>query len=211
MPLLSEQGGIYTGSAFDYRLMPEVRGYVPIGERVTIAARLVFGQMFAKDLGSPITSASISAIPNSHRGFTYNRLSYQVCSGVPLGAVPIPTRLPCDSDTSSAIADFRRIPDQRRPDAAGTAGVPIVAVQSWPELGVDGRFRRCRRCRGTPRTACTDPNNCPVINIRIRSTSNGSMSRWVVGCVIAPVIGTIRFDLGVRLNRLDAVEDGIEP
>lgn len=208
--LLSEQGGIYTGSAFDYqKLMPEVRGYVPIGERVTIAARLVFGQMFTQgELGSPITQRFYLGGPNSHRGFTYNRLSYQVCSGVPLGAVPIPTRLPCDSDASK-IADFRRIPtggDQMllgqlefRLSLFKLAGnwVSMVAFADAGDVAA-------------PRNACKEGQDCPAvaypdqIDLKRLHVAVGGGLRY------RTVIGTIRFDLGVRLNRLEAVEDGIE-
>ncbi|HEY7954845.1 MAG TPA: POTRA domain-containing protein, partial [Polyangia bacterium] len=50
-----EEGGAYAGGAFQYeKLVPEVRGYVPLGSRVTLAARAQFGQIFSQgDLGSP--------------------------------------------------------------------------------------------------------------------------------------------------------------
>lgn len=209
LALLAEQGGIYAGGAFDYqKLQPEVRGYVPIGERITIAARLMFGQMYTQgDLGSPITQRFYLGGPNSHRGFTYNRLSYQVCSGVPLGALPIPTRLPCDSDTSM-IADFRRIPtggDQMilgqlefRLGLFKLAGnwVSMVAFADAGDVAAPHNA-----CTGGTCTAVAYPDQIDLSRLHV-AVGGGLRYRTV--------IGTLRFDLGVRLNRLEAVEDGIE-
>lgn len=91
LALNAEQGGPYTGSAFTYeKLLPEIRGYVPMGSRVTLAMRIMYGHLFSQgDLGSPITRRFYLGGPNTHRGFAFNRLSEQIPSGLE-GVPPIP-------------------------------------------------------------------------------------------------------------------------
>src|SRR5439155_23224063 len=88
----AEEGGVYAAGAFQYeKLTPEVRAYLPLGPRVTVAARAMFGQLFTQgDLGSPVTRRYFLGGPASHRGFNYNRMSVQVPSGIPgVPALPI--------------------------------------------------------------------------------------------------------------------------
>jgi outer membrane protein assembly factor BamA len=89
--LTAEQGGPFAGGAFLYqKLQPELRFYVPLGRRVTMAGRFWFGQLFSEgDFGSPITRRFYLGGASSHRGFNFDRLSPQVPSGIP-GAPAIP-------------------------------------------------------------------------------------------------------------------------
>ena len=83
-----EEGFEYIASQFTYvKVTPEVRGYIPLGTtRVVLALRGLFGYLHAMDspdagdLGyasSPITRRYTLGGPNSHRGFSYGRLSPQ--------------------------------------------------------------------------------------------------------------------------------------
>ncbi len=76
----AEEGGIYTGSAFNYeKVLAQASGYVPFGARGTVAAHVQFGQLWSHgDTGSPITRRFYLGGPTSHRGFSYHRLSPQV-------------------------------------------------------------------------------------------------------------------------------------
>src|SRR5262249_31980468 len=89
--LFAEEGGEFAGGAFLYQKpQPDLRLYAPLGSRVTLAGRFMFGQLFSQgDLGSPITRRFYLGGANSHRGFNYNRLSPQVPSGIS-GEPPIP-------------------------------------------------------------------------------------------------------------------------
>ncbi len=209
--LSAEQGGVYTGSAFSYqKLMPEVRGYYTIGNRFTIAARVQFGHIFAQgELGSPITQRFYLGGPNSHRGFTYNRLSYQRCSGAldsPAG--PVPLLLSCRDTRVDQLADLQRLP---------TGGDTLLLGQLELRLGL---FRLARQWVTlaafvdagdvTPPAATCAVGGCGGDS----STLNLDITKLHVavggGLRYRTIIGTIRFDLGVRLNRLEAVEDNLE-
>jgi translocation and assembly module TamA len=87
----AEEGGAWSLGEFQYeKVQPELRGYVPLGERVVMAARVEYGQMFTQgDLGSPITRRFFLGGPDSHRGFSYDRLAPQVPSGQ-AGVAPLP-------------------------------------------------------------------------------------------------------------------------
>ena len=57
-------GGPFFGDASDLRFQPEVRGYVPAGKRVTIAARFALGFVVPFDWGSHLTDVRPSAERN---------------------------------------------------------------------------------------------------------------------------------------------------
>jgi translocation and assembly module TamA len=88
--LKAEEGGVYVGGAFSYeKLVAEGRGYLPLGSRVVLGARIECGQLFSQgELASPITRRFYLGGPSSHRGFNYDRLAPQV-AGAP-GSPPIP-------------------------------------------------------------------------------------------------------------------------
>ena len=72
--------------------------------------------------------------PNSHRGFTYNRLSYQRCSGAldsPAG--PVPLLLSCRDTRVDQLADLQRLP---------TGGDTLLLGQLELRLGL---FRLARQ------------------------------------------------------------------
>jgi outer membrane protein assembly factor BamA len=46
------------GDARDFRIQPEVRGYVPVGKKVTIAARAMVGFLFPLNYGNTLAAAS---------------------------------------------------------------------------------------------------------------------------------------------------------
>src|SRR5262249_30668899 len=86
LSLAAEEGGEWAGGAFDYeKLLPELRGYLPLGNRVVFAGRAEYGRLFNQgDNGSPITRRFRLGGPASHRGFSSDRLSPQVAA-LPVG------------------------------------------------------------------------------------------------------------------------------
>jgi translocation and assembly module TamA len=75
-----EQGLPYVGGDFTYlKVVPEARGYVPIGtRRLVLALRAQLGYLWPRGDGdSPATRRLVLGGPNSHRGFTFGRLSPQ--------------------------------------------------------------------------------------------------------------------------------------
>lgn len=209
--LTAEQGGIYTGSAFDYqKLLAEARGYLPLGSRVVIAAHLQFGQIFVQsDFGSPITQRLYLGGPNSHRGFTYNRLSYQVCSAR-YGDAAALAKIDCLTDSETeGISEFRRLP---------IGGDQMVMAQIELRLNL---FKLARQWFSfaafmdagdvaAPAAGSCRSNACDSLPY----LSGLDLSKLHVavggGLRYRTVVGAIRFDLGVRLNRLGVLEDGVQ-
>lgn len=80
LQLRLEQAGAYSASSCSYlRASTEARGYVPVGERVVLAARAHYGRALAGEL--PITRRYISGGASSHRGFAQRRLSPMARAG----------------------------------------------------------------------------------------------------------------------------------
>lgn len=218
LSLTAEQGGVYTGSAFTYqKFLPEARGYYTIAGRVTLAARIQFGQILTQgDLGSPITQRFYLGGPNSHRGFTYNRLSYQTCSATPLATMqnpyPLPQRVGCSVgggvDNSANFRDFRSIPIGGDQLLLGQLEVRVnlfKLLSNWFSLAafVDAGDV------AAPAATCND-KGCSQVSYLSRIDLTKLHVAVGGGLRYRTVIGSIRFDLGVRLNRLDPVEGNIE-
>ncbi len=61
------------GTSSFVRGTTDVRGYLPIGDRLVLAARAMYGRALSSDL--PITERFFEGGANGHRGFTYRKLS----------------------------------------------------------------------------------------------------------------------------------------
>lgn len=226
--VIAEQGGVYTGSAFSYqKIVPEVRVYYTLFDRLTLAARVQFGQIFVQgDLGSPITQRFYLGGPNSHRGFSFNRLSYQMCSGAAQTAQgPTPVLRACRD-----VIDVPSSDPDNTPVQVGDKPIRLRDVQRIPTGGdqlILGQLElrvRLLKLFGNwfSLTAFADvgdvappPGLCAQTGCTPgESLENLDFSRLHVavggGLRYRTVIGTIRFDLGVRVNHLDAVEGSRE-
>ena len=200
----AEQGGIYTGSAFTYeKIVPDARAYIPLGSRLTLAVRAEYGHIWSQGQdGSPITRRLYLGGPDSHRGFNYNRLSYQVQANCPLGVKCGSSHLP-----PIPIGGDEMILVQ------GELRLHVVKLlKNWFGLvafidGGDVTLPSVPKCKPTAPTAtCTD---YPDAVARGHKKLDLTDLHWAIGGGLryATVIGTIRFDLGVRLNRLQDTPD----
>ncbi len=195
--LTAEQGGIYAGGAFTYeKLVPEVRGYVPLGPRVTLAGRVMFGQIFSHgDLGSPITQRFYLGGPNSHRGFNYNRLSPMYISE------PKPYL-----DALAQGADKNPI----SPFPVG--GDQMFLVQAEVRVNVAKLFGQWFSVVGFMDGGDVGAPSCHEASCQVGYEPSVFFSNlhWAAGFGLRyqTIIGTIRFDLGFRLNRMDPYEPG---
>jgi outer membrane translocation and assembly module TamA len=61
---LTVAGGVFGGSARDFRIEPEVRTYLPFGRRVTFATRATLGFLFASNYGSTVQHELATPIAN---------------------------------------------------------------------------------------------------------------------------------------------------
>jgi len=177
-----EEGGIYVGGAFTYeKLKVGARGYVPLGSRVVIAARLEFGQMWSQgNEGSPITRRLYLGGANSHRGFSEGRLSPQipVVNGIPL---------PIGGDQSILASAEVRV------DLVSLAGSMLVAA-AFLDAG-DVSAAAGDTVSGWRNT----------VDIARLHTAVGGGLRY------RTPIGVVRADLGVRLNRVEPFEADGQP
>jgi len=183
LALSGEQGGVYTGGQFTYeKVSPDARVYVPLGRRVVLAARAQLGWIWTQgEFGSPITRRFYLGGPSSHRGFNYNRLSQQVPSGLP-GVPPIPI-----GGDQMALFQVELRMDLFRISGnwlslvgfldAGDVAAPVCGIASCP----------------------TTLGRTSIDYADLHVATGG-------GLRLKTVIGTVRVDLGVRLNRLGAVE-----
>jgi len=175
-----EQGGVFAAGAFLYeKIAPEVRGYIPLGSRVTVALRIQFGQLFSEgDLGTPVTRRFYLGGPSSHRGFSYNRLSPQVSSKTD-GVGPIP------------IGGDQMLLGQAevRVNLLSIAGNWLSIAAFFDAGDVSCETVQCR--------AVHRGGNVQLTNLHYATGG---------GLRFKTVIGTLRFDVGARLNRLDPME-----
>jgi outer membrane protein assembly factor BamA len=197
-----QEGGPYVGGAFWFeKIMPDVRGYLPLGSRVVLAGRAMFGQIFVQgDLSSPISGRFYLGGPNSHRGFSYNRLSPQVCSVRMVGA-PVTTAMeaPACEETPQVGENYEltRLPiggDQMLLVQAEMRVNLFQLYGGW--LGAVAFFDAgdvaLPRCTGP----CRLPAYLSTVDLTRLHLAAGGGLRYQT------VVGTIRADLGVRLNRL---------
>ncbi len=89
-----EEGGVFSGGKFSYlRLIPELRGYLPLGSRVGLAARIRFGWVAWSSGAMPITQRFFAGGSSSQRGFSQQQLSPQADDGqgnhVPIGGLAL--------------------------------------------------------------------------------------------------------------------------
>ncbi len=197
-----EEGGVHSGSAFTYeKIVPDARGYVPLGKRVTLAARVQYGKIFVQgeDLGSPITRRLYLGGPSSHRGFSYNRLAYQVQSRNADGSVSTDPATPIGGDEMLLLqAELR---------------VKVVKLfNNWFSIVAfaDGGDVTTPSCSSASVT--TDGSNasyCKGLDPRMFSSLHLAQLHWAVGAGLryATVIGTIRVDVAGRLTRNDGPVD----
>jgi translocation and assembly module TamA len=212
--IASEQSGVYTGSAFSYqKILPEARAYVSLGhdDRITFAARVVYGQIWVQgETGSPITQRLFLGGPGSHRGFSYNRLSYQVCTGSPdpIHNPNLVTTIPCPAATDPQPTNFNRIPIGGDQMVLGQVEARLklfkiagnwLSIVAFADAGdVAAPRQSCK-----PGAVCSVPYSSTIDLTKLHLAVGG-------GLRYRTVIGTVRFDLGVRLNRLAVREGDIE-
>ena len=210
--LSAQQGGLFAGGQFTFeKLVPDVRGYVPLGRHVVLAARLTFGQIWVQgDLASPITQRFYLGGPNSHRGFNYNRLSMQVCTFQRIGQPIAPGMAPTVGASDTAC-------DQAPPQGFETVRLPIGGDQMLL-LQAEARFHIVRVFKywlsgatffdagDVAAPACTTgdcgaPTYLPSLDLSKMHMAVGGGLRFQTP------VGTLRADIGVRLNRLGDFED----
>jgi outer membrane translocation and assembly module TamA len=177
--------------------LPEVRLYAPLGSRVTFAVRAQFGQIFVQgdDTGSPVTRRFYLGGPDSHRGFNYNRLSLQV----PLG-VPGSPNLPVGGDQMLLLQGELRVNIVKLYENwFGVAAFLDAGDVASPTTNQNASLIAVLSPSGTNPGGICGFAQIPTLSTNVRfselHTAVGGGLRYHT------VIGTIRADVGVRVNR----------
>lgn len=156
------------GSAFKYfRMEPELRGYMPITRRSTLAARVLYGQVLPwGGSASPITERFYGGGSNSHRGFSYHRLS-------PMALTTDNRTVPVGGDVTFMFSLEERVN-------------MFMLGNQWI---IGAVFMDAGDVTSTP----------ALLDLGKLHYAVGSGIRY------STPVGVIRADVGVRLNRLDAL------
>lgn len=177
--MIFEEGGPFTGSAFLYEKMKiGLRGYAPLGSRVVLAGRVEFGQLWSQ--GSEGTPITRRMVLGG--GTTHRGFSEgRLSPQLPVTGGPA---LPIGGDQSVLFSLEARV------DLVKLAG-SMLAAAAFVDAGDVAAARRD--------TASGFAQN---IDMRLLHTAVGGGLRY------RTPIGTVRADVGVRVNRLSESTDG---
>lgn len=202
-----EEGGIYAAGSFTYeKVLPQIRLYAPLGSRVTLAARAEFGQIFNQGSdGSPITRRFYMGGPDSHRGFNYNRLALQV----PIGYKGAPN-LPIGGDQALLLqAELRINLVQLFGNWFGITAFVDAGEVAAPSTGNSGASLASVLAAANDGYGICYNHSTPNLSTSVQ----GGHLHYAVGGGLRykTVIGTIRADVGVRVNRTASCEPDNTP
>lgn len=176
--LRMREAGAYAGSEFSFVTMtPELRGYLPVTEQLTLAARVRYGRLISGD-GLPITERYFSGGASNHRGFPQRRLSpsdpdrpTRTRAGDPNQAVAVGGEALLEASAEARL-DLFHLREQ------------WVGVVAFTDAG-----------RVTTRPEYLDP-----LDLAELFWAAGAGLRYNTP------VGPLRFDLGYRLNRYGELE-----
>lgn len=195
---LQVAGGPFGGDATDVRVQPDVRGYVPLGSRVTFAARASVGLLFPMNYGSSLSDdvaaqradtpnrirdlqvvffrGFFAGGPNSNRGYPLRSISpYQIVASPAFGGA---ASIAACAATGAPAAECR-IP---------VGGTTLWEASAEVRFSVTGPFSMATFCD----TADVSP---ALVNFRF---DHPHLSCGIGGRYDTPV-GPIRLDVGYRI------------
>lgn len=201
---LQVAGEIFGGSASDFRIQPEARGYVPLTRKLTLAARGSVGFLFAgnyhvtdfiagSDEGSAARTTAIETLyfrgffsggPNSNRGFPIRGVA-------PYGTVPflLPATVNQQIANGCSTANFK----------ASDCAIPIAGYSLW-EFSTELRYQ------------VAGPFSAALFCDMGDASPDQANLRWKhlhlscgVGARYDTPVGPIRLDVGYRVQPLQVV------
>jgi len=131
-------GGIFGGKPEDVRIQPDFRGYVPLGRRVTLAARTALGFLFPSNYGNSVRNPdAYNGVPNADNAKT-NDLQIMFFRGLfaggpnsdrgyPLRAIGPHQEVPFESLSGISTATCNTITSQDQ----NLCLVPVGGFTSW--------------------------------------------------------------------------------
>ena len=187
--LRMREAGRYSASEFSFiTVTPELRGYLPVTQQLTLAARVRYGRLLSGD-GLPITERYFSGGASNHRGFPQRRLSPSDPDRPP--TTPEGCVLPGDKDNPCENNGPVGIGGEALLEASLEARMDLFHLrEQW--FGVV-LFTDAGRV--TTRPDYLDPFAVDELF-------------WAAGTGLRynTPVGPLRFDLGYRLNRYDDLE-----
>jgi outer membrane protein assembly factor BamA len=210
---LQVAGGPFGGTATDVKIQPEVRGYLPVSKRFTLAARTALGFLFPFNYGSvvenqlaqPLTDANrdarvqdietvffrglFSGGPNSNRGFPIRGIA-------PHGVVPFLN--PATASQQVALSCDPSPANNFSPDPT-TCSIPIGGFTLW-ELSVELRAKVVGDFSGA--VFCDSGDVSP-------HTADLRFTHLHLSCGLGArydtPVGPIRLDVGYRIQPLQVI------
>jgi translocation and assembly module TamA len=181
--VMNEGAPAFGGKYTFVRATGDLRGYVPLGQRIVLAARAYYGRRLGNNL-LPITERFFEGGATGHRGFGFRRLSPFVTEEQP---APMPDETPPDPARAAIGGDELFL-------GSGEVRVDIGTLASFP-FGVVG-FADAGDvvCDLPDQPACADG-----LDLSNLHWAAGGGVRW------NPVIA-VRLDVGWRLNRFEESE-----
>ena len=208
------------GDARDIKVQPEVRGYVPLGRKITLAVRGSTGFLFPENYGDTVATNALTGTPDTSRanwvrdvqlmflrgffgGGPGSNRGYALREIGPHGTVPFynpgqtSEEVSGNCDQASAGSDG---------DLPGNCDLPLGGFTLW-EASVELRFPLSGPLRGA---IFADAADVSPYKAELRWRPHFSPG---AGLRFMTPIGPIRFDVGYRVPGLQAPEsaDEFEP
>lgn len=203
------------GDAVDVRIQPEIRGYVPLTRRITLASKVKLGFLFPVNYGSHIDPATGQPAPGAatadwardlqlifFRGFysggpTSNR-GYALGDVGPHGAVPF-------FDPGLDARQYQKNCDAGSPTySAANCAVPLKGLTLW-EASLEVRFPIFKNFEAA---VFCDTSDVSPRRTEIR-LSHLHLSCGAGGRYETPV-GPIRLDIGYRIVEIIGAQDVVQ-
>ncbi|HEX4337544.1 MAG TPA: POTRA domain-containing protein [Polyangiaceae bacterium] len=199
---LQVAGGIFGGVARDVRLQPDVRGYIPLGKRVTLAARAAVGVLWANNYGDSVRDPT-NGFQNDTAGRT-NDLQIMFFRGLFAGGpnsdrgYPLRGIGPHEPVPFESIGGISTASCNANATTAADCLVPVGGFTSW-EASLELRITIAGPVSMAVFTDSADVANAIAIHLSRPHLSSG------LGLRYDTPVGPIRLDVGYRLPGLQFI------
>jgi outer membrane protein insertion porin family/translocation and assembly module TamA len=204
---LQTAGGIFGGNATDVKTQPEVRAYVPIAERVTLATRGSLGFLFARNYGDIVDNHLADPITPDNRAARTRDIQTVLFRGFTSGGPSSNRGFPIRGVAPHAIVPFLN-PSTATQQAATNCdqinadpkcAVPIGGFTLW-EFSTELRFQLSGPLSAAIFWDMSDVSPHPTdIRLSYLHTSTG------LGVRYDTPVGPIRLDIGYRIQPLQVL------
>ncbi|HEX3596091.1 MAG TPA: POTRA domain-containing protein [Polyangiaceae bacterium] len=199
---LQVAGGPFGGVAQDVRIQPDVRGYVPLGKRVTLAARAAIGMLFPQNYGKSVSKAGEDGLTDDQR---VNDLQIMFFRGLFAGGpnsdrgYPLRGIGPHEPVPFESIGGINTASCNANATAASDCLVPVGGLSSW-EASLELRIAISGPVSMAVFTDTADVNRELAFRFSRPHLSSG------LGLRYDTPVGPIRLDVGYRIPGLQILD-----